>query len=170
MVEKILEIPTGKIGENSRNTNGEKKIRGVVEKILEIPTGKRKFGEIRPTKKIRWLETNALDPHTWRAYVDQYSRQGTCSNHPQKNNNLQQTRHVYVHPPKIFRRIGCARARAKNNITKISNHGEKKNKKSNPLGFELKIPGDTGNAQNPEPPGRGNIWNRKWTSTYIQYV
>ena len=94
VVEKILEIPTGKIGENSRNTNGENKIRGVVEKILEIPTGKRKFGEIRPTKKIRWLETNALDPHTWRAYVDQYSRQGTCSTHPQNNNNVQQTRHV----------------------------------------------------------------------------
>ena len=153
MVEKILEIPT-------RASYSPEKFRGAVRTRALSAVGcyffvggsstcldqRRKLGGWKQTPS-----THIHDVHMWTNTADKarartthkkittYSRQGTCT---------------YIRP-KIFRRIGCARARAKNNITKISNHGEKK--KSKPLGFELKIPGDKGNAQNPEPPGRGTI-------------
>ena len=164
VVEKILETAS-KIHMTGR----------WLRKFSKYQRRKENLGKLDQRRKLcGWKQTPSThihDVHMWTNTADKararpthkkittYSRQGTCSTHPQKNNNSAHPQNNNYNPftgchdvcigaaityvsapppekhtrtyirPQIFRRIGCARARAKNNITKISNHGENKKEK-----------------------------------------
>ena len=163
MVEKIREIPTGKrkfgawlrkLGKYQRGKqNLGRGWENALQKAQRSSANNRRRAQTGQKNASGCHETtmHALDPSTKNYYNPFTGCHGVCIENapPWRMYRRPPPKSILVHHgphirPKIFRRIGCARARAKNNITKISNHGKKINKISNPLGFELTTPGDKG--------------------------